>query len=100
MSWTTDRPRGKSFPDAIKNWALRVYRNRCYLCGRPGPGLEFDHITPWFEGGTDERSNCAPICPDCHHKKSERERIRAYRKRKAKAKRPAEAHPSEGLKPS
>jgi 5-methylcytosine-specific restriction endonuclease McrA len=100
MSWTSGRPAGKSFPDSTKSWALVAYKHRCYVCGAPGPGLEFDHIIPWAEGGTNERRNCAPICPPCHKVKTTREKDRARKRREAKAKRPAESHPSEGLKPS
>jgi 5-methylcytosine-specific restriction endonuclease McrA len=77
--------------------ALRKFGRKCYVCGAVGVPLERDHIIPVAEGGTNGPENCAPICTDCHKLKSERERIRAYRKRQAKAKRPAEPHPSEGM---
>lgn len=96
MSWTEGRT-GRSFPDAVKANALRRYGRRCYLCDATGVPLEFDHVIPWAEGGTDEWHNCAPICVPCHKAKSNREKDRARKRKQAKAKRPAEPHPSEGL---
>jgi 5-methylcytosine-specific restriction protein A len=97
MSYSRNRPRNSTFSAVVWAYALRRYGRRCYVCSAVGVPLERDHIIPVTEGGSNEADNCAPICPDCHKLKSERERIRAYRKRQAKAKRPAEPHPSEGL---
>lgn len=100
MSYSRNRNNTDRFSDFVWAQALRRHGRRCYECGAVGVPLERDHIIPVFEGGTHDASNCGPICGPCHKLKSERERIRAYRRRQAKAKRPAEAHPSEGLKPS
>lgn len=96
MSWTEGRS-GSSFSRVVKAAAIRKFGRRCYICGTAGVPLEFDHIIPWAEGGTDDESNCAPICTDCHKTKSNREKDRARKRKQAKAKRPAEPHPSEGL---
>jgi len=80
------------------NQVLRRWGRKCYLCGAPFD--EIDHIIPFSEGGTSTLDNMAPICAEDHRKKSERERVRGYRRKQAKAKRPAEPHPSEGLTPS
>lgn len=36
-----------------------------------------DHITPLFEGGTDDRSNLAGMCKPCHDAKTAAESARA-----------------------
>jgi 5-methylcytosine-specific restriction endonuclease McrA len=100
MSYSRTRTSESRFSAHTWAAALRKFGRKCYVCGAVGVPLEKDHIIPVAEGGTSGPENCAPICTDCHKLKSERERIRAYRKRQAKAKRPAEKHPSEGLKPS
>lgn len=96
MSWTEGRS-GRSFTDKVKAAAIRRFGRRCYICGAVGVPLEFDHVIPWFEGGTDNEDNCAPVCNPCHKTKSNREKDRARKRRQAKATRPAEPHPSEGL---
>lgn len=96
MSWTEGRPGGKSFTDRQKANILRAWGRKCYVCGASGVPLEFDHITPWAEGGADDESNGAPICVPDHRVKSTREKDRARKRLQAKAKRPAERHPSEG----
>lgn len=98
MSWTEGRPPGRTIPVGMINQVLRRWGRKCYLCG--GPYQQIDHVIPFAEGGATTLDNMAPICDDCHKKKSERERVRGYRRKQAKAKRPAEKHPSEGLKPS
>lgn len=100
MSYSRNRTAKDRIPDWIWNQVLRANGRRCYVCGVAGVPLERDHIVPVAEGGKTEVANCGPICAPCHKTKSERERIRAYRRKQAKAKRPAEPHPSEGLKPS
>jgi 5-methylcytosine-specific restriction endonuclease McrA len=100
VSYSRNRPANSTFSAATWAYALRAYGRRCYVCGAVGVPLEKDHVTPVTEGGSNGPENCAPICESCHKLKSERERVRAYRKRQAKAKRPTEAHPSEGLNPS
>lgn len=100
MSYSRSRTDASRFSATAWGIALRRYGRRCYICGAVGVPLEKDHVVPVAEGGTNEAENCAPICESCHKLKSERERIRAYRKRQAKAKRPSEPHPSEGMKPS
>lgn len=100
MSYSRNRTSADRFPDFVWAQALRRNGRRCYMCGAAGVPLERDHIIPVAEGGANDLANCGPICGDCHKPKSERERIRAYRRKQAKAKRPAEPHPSEGLKPS
>lgn len=100
MSYSRNRSPQARFSDTVWALALRRYGRKCYICGAIGVPLERDHITPVAEGGTDDLDNCAPICKPCHKTKSTRERVRGYRAKQAKAKRPAEKHPSEGLKPS
>lgn len=100
MSYSRNRKSTDRFSEFVWAQALRRNGRRCYVCNATGVPLERDHIIPVAESGTNDLANCGPICDPCHKLKSERERIRAYRRRQAKAKRPAEKHPSEGLKPS
>jgi 5-methylcytosine-specific restriction endonuclease McrA len=100
VSYSRNRTDADRFSDYVWAQALRRHGRRCYVCGATGVPLRRDHIIPVSEGGTNDLANCGPICDPCHKPKSERERIRAYRRKQAKAKRPAEPHPSEGLKPS
>jgi 5-methylcytosine-specific restriction protein A len=37
---------------------------------------ELDHIVPLFQGGTNDESNLAGLCRECHNKKSQKERGR------------------------
>ena len=32
---------------------------------------EIDHIIPLFKGGTEDLSNCQPLCFECHEKKTQ-----------------------------
>lgn len=43
----------------------------CVYCGRTPPGvvLELDHVTPLFEGGSDEDSNLVTSCDACNRGK-------------------------------
>lgn len=95
MSYSRKRKPGNSFTDVAKGIIIRTWGRRCYLCGAVGIPLQFDHIIPVSEGGTSDPENGAPACDSCHKLKSERERVRGYRAKQAKAKRPAEPHPSE-----
>lgn len=50
-------------------------RRTCYRCG--GYGDQVDHVTPEFEGGSQEDHNLACICDPCHRHKSAQEGVRA-----------------------
>lgn len=101
MSYSRNRTDASRFTEFVWAQALRLHGRRCYVCGAVGVPLERDHIIPVAEGGSNDVGNCGPICGPCHKLKSERERVRAYRRKQAKGKRPAEQHPSKGgLKPS
>ena len=64
---------------------------RCYRCGRPA--REVDHVIPASQGGSDDDSNLAAICYECHVSKTGRE----GRAAQGFTKRPDEPHP--GLLP-
>jgi 5-methylcytosine-specific restriction endonuclease McrA len=55
---------------------LRIYllnNGRCHVCQLKLPSAtdyEIDHITALCNGGSDEDDNLAPICMDCHEKKT------------------------------
>jgi len=95
MSWTTNRPSGRSIPVSLHNMVVRLYGRTCYVC-QEAPYEEIDHVVPWSEGGTDELENLRPICKACHRLKSIREKDRGRKRAQAKARRAPEKHPSEG----
>lgn len=57
----------------------KVKARDCGLCqecrrqGRARPGAVVDHITPLWDGGSDEDSNKELICNPCHDAKTARE---------------------------
>jgi len=71
---------------------LKIYlaRNgRCHVCGLKlpaGTDYEIDHITALCNGGSDEDDNLAPICMDCHEKKTPDDVAIASHGRRAAAK--------------
>lgn len=91
MTWTKGRPRG-GFPSRVVRQIL-AEEPECRSCGEPS--TEADHIVPWSEGGSDRRENGQGLCTPCHLRKSLSEKLRGQERRMAKAKRPAEKHPSE-----
>jgi len=57
----------------------------CSTCGTNQSTI-CDHVTPLFEGGTDERSNLTGMCRPCHKEKTAAESARAQGKRPPKPK--------------
>jgi 5-methylcytosine-specific restriction protein A len=59
-------------------WSARRSRilerdgHHCVVCGS-NVGLAVDHITPRFQGGTDEDSNLQTLCKRCHGTKTAHE---------------------------
>ena len=51
----------------------------CLRAGRYRPAKAVDHITPKFEGGTDDDENLQAICLPCHEAKTAEESRRARR---------------------
>lgn len=45
---------------------------RCVRCGATG-ALEVDHVTPLFQGGSNDMSNLETLCHECHAKKTAEE---------------------------
>lgn len=45
----------------------------CYVW-YPAAAIEIDHVVPLASGGTDTDGNVAPLCTDCHRRKTEGER--------------------------
>lgn len=91
------------FPDNVKREAKERDGHRCRKCGSTHR-LEVDHLTPVTQGGSNDLDNAMTLCHDCHNAKTRAEssaRMTAYNNAKwAKGKRPAEPHPSEGIRPS
>lgn len=44
--------------------------NECRRSGAPLPAKDFDHVTPLWEGGTNDLGNWQHLNPDCHKKKT------------------------------
>ena len=45
----------------------------CVRQGRPGPGWLVDHVTPLWQGGSDDESNKQTLCQTQHDEKTARE---------------------------
>jgi len=56
-------------PSSVKREVWRRDEGRCVECGRNGK-LEFDHIIPLSEGGSDTVRNLQLLCEKCNRSKS------------------------------
>lgn len=75
----SDRGYGHAWRKARERVLLRD-NGLCQPCRRRDlvtPATDVDHITPRFEGGTDDDGNLQAICPDCHKAKTAEESARA-----------------------
>jgi 5-methylcytosine-specific restriction enzyme A len=58
----------------------RIFQRQNHLCleclkqNRLRQCEELDHITPLCQGGTDDESNLAGLCHDCHQAKTQAQR--------------------------
>lgn len=52
--------------DDIREDVLDDYRNQCANCNRSDSPLEVHHVVPVGQGGSHQRSNLVPLCPQCH----------------------------------
>ena len=57
---------------------IETFGKKCASCNLESEVFEIDHITPLCAGGSNEVDNLQPLCPDCHHKKTEEERESGY----------------------
>ena len=61
---------------AVRAHVLREANGSCELCGSPAPFvdsdgspfLELHHVRPLAEGGSDQVTNAAALCPNCHRR--------------------------------
>ena len=70
---------GYQDPAYIRNRQARyeLAEGRCEACGVTlGPGWECDHLKALRDGGTHAIDNLRARCPECHHKKTARDRRR------------------------
>ena len=74
-------------PNRLRGRKLQALRDSifraaplCVECERQGfisQAVELDHITPLFEGGSDQRDNLQGLCKACHKLKTQIESRRA-----------------------
>lgn len=64
------RPR-EPIPEAVRHEVWRRDQGRCVDCGSR-ENLEFDHIVPWSEGGSNTARNLELRCANCNVKKGAR----------------------------
>jgi DNA-directed RNA polymerase subunit RPC12/RpoP len=64
------RPR-EPIPESVRHEVWRRDQGRCVDCGSK-VRLEFDHIIPWSEGGSNTARNLELRCEDCNGKKGAR----------------------------
>ena len=83
MAWdrTSRHTRGYGTAwDKLRVFVLRRDKGLCQTClpnGRTELASQVDHIKPKAKGGTDDMSNLAAICGDCHRAKTQRESAEA-----------------------
>lgn len=74
----TQRTRGRAWVER----RARIMRRDCGLCqecrrrGRLTAAVACDHITPLWDGGTDDDDNLQALCKDCHDAKTAAEAAR------------------------
>jgi hypothetical protein len=78
------RRRGKEFSRRQKTKLLKRSGSRCEVCGSEDR-LEFDHVIPVFNGGTNAIKNGQVLCADCHLAKTILDRGDRPRGRKTKS---------------
>jgi hypothetical protein len=61
------RPR-EPIPETVRHEVMRRDQRRCVDCGSQEK-LEFDHIIPWSEGGSNTARNLELRCESCNRKK-------------------------------
>lgn len=79
--WISDRSKIKGrrrsqhrFSSATKALAEKEQIGYCNRCDLPVAGRkEFDHIIPVALGGSNDRTNCQMLCPECHRVKTSAE---------------------------
>jgi 5-methylcytosine-specific restriction endonuclease McrA len=64
------RPR-EPIPESVRHEVMRRDQRRCVDCGFQEK-LEFDHIIPWSEGGSNTARNLELRCETCNRKKGAR----------------------------
>jgi hypothetical protein len=52
------------FTENLKSEVKKLAAFRCCRCHEIG--IEVHHITPQANGGSDNKDNAAPLCPNCH----------------------------------
>jgi hypothetical protein len=66
---TPAKPRvRKPIPKSVKMFVWQRDRGRCVECGSQ-ERLEFDHIIPWADGGSDTARNLQLLCEPCNRRK-------------------------------
>lgn len=72
----------REFPDPIKRQAFLRSGGWCQgfarLCLQrwptyDSPGVEYDHVKRWTDGGPSTLDNCQVLCTECHTRKSSNE---------------------------
>ena len=85
-----------------KNEVLARQHNRCNICkkGLDPRAIHFDHIKEYSKGGKTDISNIQALCPTCHAKKTNRDRVNEIRQKRAlkKEKEDYWVNPITGLK--
>jgi hypothetical protein len=67
----------KPVPEALRRLIAAGQKWRCESCaGELEATFEVDHTRPLCEGGADDVSNMRALCPNCHAKKTQLERMR------------------------
>lgn len=55
-----------AIPKHIRDQLMQEHGDTCPVCGRVGVPLHLCHLIPFAQGGSDDISNLAVMCPSCH----------------------------------
>jgi len=67
-----------------KNEVLARQKNRCARCKNPLDmrAKHFDHVKEVYKGGKSRIGNLQALCPNCHSKKTHKEKLQKVEKRR------------------
>lgn len=72
-------PRRRSVAEA-QDWLCANPDGECLLGERKLREYDVDHVVPLSHGGTDDATNLQALCPACHRRKTERDRVVVLRR--------------------
>ena len=83
---SSERDEPRNFNKTMQIEILKRQHNKCAMCKKKLEldAIHFDHIVPFKDGGKTTIKNGQALCPNCHAKKSHKDRLKQQSKRKKK----------------